>query len=210
MEFFQRWPFEQQPADKLSIDSRRRELQNQRIILFQRGFEFVGDGRALIDNPPSVSDEDGQLSRRFVTRLKQTQLVAVVPQKLGQQPGVGGIPLGSAVAHRFAVVGQLRGIDGKDVDVVVHQESGDKGPFGLLDADVKDGLWILVAEHGHPIVDGLGRLFEVARQFVPLGIDQMKGMFSIGPIDSDRDEVFGGPGTQGRCGWCLRSHESVQ
>ena len=113
------------------------------------------------------------------------------------------------MAHRFAVVGQLCGIDGKDVDAVVHQEGGDESPFGLLDADVKDALRILVAEHGHPVFDGLGRLFEVARQLVPLGIDQMKGMFPISPIDSDRDDIFGGPGTQGRCGWCLLSHESV-
>jgi hypothetical protein len=45
-------------------------------------------------------------------RLQRSQLVAVVQQELYQQTGVVGIVLAAAVVHGFAVVGQLRGIDG--------------------------------------------------------------------------------------------------
>ncbi len=73
-------------------------------------------------------------------------------------------------------------------------------------ADVEGGQRILLAEVGNPVDDGFGRLLKLVSRLVSFSIDQMKGVFSIGPIDADTDDVVG-------CGvfrsGCLRLHDGL-
>jgi hypothetical protein len=114
------------------------------------------------------------------------KFIAMREQELELEFGVSGVVLGVAGREGFAIprAGEL--VDGKEHEAVILPQRGDDGALVELAPDGNGLLLESRAQGAHPLVDGVGLVFEDTElPFLGTRCLQADIVFGLSPVESD-------------------------
>ena len=160
MQFLEGRPLEKELAGERSKEILAGQGQGLGIVALERVAQHVGEEGAQIDRGAALFQEAGERACLRIFRKPGSEFVAVLEEQLEADLGIGRIALGPARLKGLAVARGGGRVDRVEHEEGISHERGDKGAFGLLQAEGDLPIWEAPGQRGRPLRDRFGGVLQ--------------------------------------------------